>query len=614
VENAQDGIYQSTPQGKFLYANPALLQMLGYSNLSEITGNFDVRDIYADPAQREEFKSELNRNGSVRNFNCRLKTKDGRILSVMENALIIMKPDNTLVYEGFLRDFTDYEVLKEDLKSSQNFASELMDKANMLVAIADSDNDVFFWNLKAEQVTGYKRSDLIGHPDLFAEMIGLSDKPAINQSGVFTGDERLHICSFRARSNEEKIIGWTRSLFHTRDLGSLQVFFGIDLTETKKLEERLIEARKMEIFAVFASRVARGFDEVFAKGISSLLSLQKKPEINSELQQYLSELDSSLRSGLQLTQQILSLTKRSEFSYRLINPTDLVEQAVMLLKQTCPANIAIDAAFTVAGAIEAEPAQLYQAILNVALNAIEAMPDGGKLTVRTSRIGPDSLRRPKNGELDEKDFIRIEIEDTGIGIRDEDLKHIFDPFFSTKENGKTRGIGLTLTQKIIQEHHGFLQVESRINQGTTVSIYLPVAKKAAERVAAKQQKPITGSQKQTVMVVDDESIILDLIEDILASDGYKIFTAENGLDAMRIYEVQPMQFDLVILDVIMPKMDGRELFYKMRELNPSVKIIITSGFSKPDIREELLEQGADGFLQKPFTIDVLTNLVHSALE
>jgi len=617
VENAQDGIYQSTPQGKIVYANPAFLQMLGFRELSEATGKFDARDLYSDPSRREEFVSQMNRNGSVRNFHCALRTKDNRSLSVIENAHIIQKADNSVIYEGILRDVTEAENLRKDLKTSQDFSNELMDKANILIGITDKNYQILFWNQKAQDLSGYSREDFIGNPDLFNKIIGITSNHGTNQSQTLVQNQEknagLQISTFMTDKNDEKIIGWTRTLFQTKDLGALHVFFGIDLTENRRLEERLIEAGKNEVFAVLASRVAQGFDELFTSSISNLTSIQNSSEITALQKNYFIDLESSLRRGLQLTRQLISMTKSSDLSYRPIKPNDLVEQAVILLKQTCPANIIIESELTATGMIEAEPAQLYQAILNIALNALEAMPSGGRLNISTGTAEPDPIHAEAVSGSIQGQRISIVISDTGSGIRDEDKKHIFDPFFSTKENSKTRGIGLTLTQKIVREHRGSLIIDSELNSGTKVTINLPALKKSAPRQPEAKSVRKTDNSQRTVLVVDDESIIRDLIEDLLTDEGYQILLAENGVDAMQIYESHPQNIDLVILDIIMPKMDGRELFFKMRELNPGVKIIITSGFSKPNVKEELMEKGANGFLPKPFTINLLTDLVQSVL-
>lgn len=618
VENAQDGIYQSTPDGKIIYANEALVKMLGYRSFEEMSELCQASDLYVDPRHRDDFKLAIENNRVLRNFSIKLRTKSGDELLVMENTHLVTRFDGIVLYEGIIRNFTEYENLKENLKATRNFADELIEKANIIIAAFDKARKIIIWNQKAEEVTGYSKAEMIGHSDFLEKLhpvaLGFSENfNFFNQSHHDTTNTP-QLLSCRAKNGEERVIGWTQMDLFTLDHGNLNISFGVDLTETRKLEDKLLETQKMEIFAVIASKIAHSFDEVITHIISNLADIKEESHNPLKIKEIIHRVESSLRIGSQLTRQLLSITKKSEAAFRIINPNDLLEQAIMLLRQTCPDNIHVKYELQAHDFIDGEPAQLYQAILNIAINAIEALPEGGQISVTTESVNIKHSRHFANVVTKQNDYLLVKIADNGMGMSSDILKRIFEPFFSTRQDSKTRGIGLTLARKIIHDHHGFLFIESKEFEGTTAFVYLPKRKKT-EILAKPVIAPTSLDAKKwkSVMIVDDEAIIRDLIEDVLSVHGYQVFSAADGFEALKIFELRSQSIDLVILDMIMPQMDGREVFYKIKQLNPNIKIVITSGFSKPNVKEELIGQGADGFLPKPFTIATLTELVENIL-
>jgi CheY-like chemotaxis protein len=262
--------------------------------------------------------------------------------------------------------------------------------------------------------------------------------------------------------------------------------------------------------------------------------------------------------------------------------------------------------------IEADASQMQQVLMNLCVNARDAMPGGGELTITTMRLeAPDAFLRSipegKGGP-----FVRIEIGDTGIGIDKAIRGKIFDPFFTTKEKGKGTGLGLATVYGIVKNHNGFINVESEIGAGTTFSVYLPAVDAPAVKLQEIEARPLGG--RETILVVDDEETIRMLVKDILEEIGYSVLSAGDGFEALELYKEKDGKIGLVILDMTMPGMGGRETFEKLKELNPHVRAILSTGYSEDERARQMLAMGVKAFVQKPYRIDDRASTVRRILD
>jgi CheY-like chemotaxis protein len=262
--------------------------------------------------------------------------------------------------------------------------------------------------------------------------------------------------------------------------------------------------------------------------------------------------------------------------------------------------------------IEADASQIQQVLMNLCVNARDAMPGGGELTITTMRLDtPDAfLRSIPEGKVGP--FVRIEIADTGIGIDRAIRGKIFDPFFTTKEKGKGTGLGLATVYGIVKNHNGFINVESEIGTGTTFSVYIPAVDKAAAKVQEVESRPRGGHE--TILVVDDEETIRLLVQDVLEELGYNVLAAGDGIEAVALYRERIGTIGLVILDMTMPGMGGRETFEKLKELNPRVRAILSTGYSEDERARQMLAMGVKAFVQKPYRTDDLALAVRRILD
>jgi signal transduction histidine kinase/CheY-like chemotaxis protein len=415
------------------------------------------------------------------------------------------------------------------------------------------------------------------------------------------------------RHGEELII--SLSLYAEQDdTGAVAGYDGfiIDITDKKRLEERLMRSQKLEAVGTLAAGMAHDFNNLLTAilGYSGIM-LMKVPE-DDPLYRPISVINEAAKRGADLGRKILTLTRKEKMDARQVDLNDLLMHALDLLRTSFPADVELvtrlDSALP---RTTADPSQLHQVIMNLAVNAKDAMPDGGRLTLETS------IASPSNGinafaPAAATGFIKFSVSDTGSGIDAGTQAKIFDPFFTTKEVGKGTGLGLYIVHSIVSNHGGYINVYSEQDQGTRFNIYLPVAKGAAEDV---QREAADLGGTETILVIDDEPDVRELCKDMLCPLGYTLLLAENGSAGINLYRERGQEISLVILDMIMPRMGGNEVFHALRTINQNAKVLLYSGYSHNNFAgiNQLLEHGAAGFVQKPFTLQDLGTAIRKAL-
>jgi CheY-like chemotaxis protein len=262
-------------------------------------------------------------------------------------------------------------------------------------------------------------------------------------------------------------------------------------------------------------------------------------------------------------------------------------------------------------AIEADPGQIEQMLLNLFVNAADAMSRGGDLILKTMNTNHKDMRGkvydPKPGK-----YVLLTVSDTGTGMDKETMERIFDPFFTTKEMGRGTGLGLASSYGIIKAHGGYIDAESKKGQGTTFSIYLPASEKEIEQVVKTAEGVIEGTG--TVLLVDDEEVILGVGQDLLRAMGYRVLLARDGKEALQVYRKNRDDIEIVLLDMVMPNMSGGEAFDRMKEIDPNVKVLLSSGYSIDGEATEILGRGCEGFIQKPFNMEELSAKIREILD
>ncbi len=391
-----------------------------------------------------------------------------------------------------------------------------------------------------------------------------------------------------------------------------------DITERRifeqqkaKLEKRLQQARKMEVLGQLAGGIAHSFNNILMaiQGNTSLMLLKTVPS-HSHYEKLMS-IEEQVRSASKLTAQLLGYARKGRYDVKRFDLNRVVEETSEILGKT---KIGVTIHKELAEglfAIEADEAQLKQILFDLYLNAAEAMIDSGDLFLKTTNVTHKDI---KSNEYDPKpgNYVLLTITDTGVGMDKSTKEFIFDPFFTTKHMGMGTGLGLASAYGIISGHGGYIDVESKRGYGSTFSIYLPASVEKVRKVlrTADEITRTTG----TVLLVDDEDIVLEVEKEMVETLGYEVLTAGNGKEAVEVYKKKWDKIDLVLMDMVMPNMGGGEAYDRMKEINPRVKVLLSSGYSLDGEAKKILARGCDGFIQKPCTIKVLFKKIREILD
>jgi PAS domain S-box-containing protein len=374
----------------------------------------------------------------------------------------------------------------------------------------------------------------------------------------------------------------------------------VDITDKKKLEETLIQAQKMESVGLLAGGIAHDFNNILT-GVLGYASLIKGNLNDADkLGRYADLVEKSASRAAALTQQLLGFARKGKYKVEPVNINDILRELIAFLRETFDRKIDIN--FDPAQdlpVVRGDSTQIYQAILNICINARDAMPEGGRLYIRTER---HVLQREKIMDffkVPQGEYARINITDTGSGMSPSVRRRIFEPFFTTKAVGKGTGLGLAMVYGIVKNHNGYLDVYSEPGMGTTMRFYIPAAQ-AATGCNLELMTAGGRSRKGTVLLIDDEEVIRELGKDILEAYNYSAFLASNGDEGIAVFRERKDDIQLVVLDMVMPGKNGKQVFGELRSIRPDVKVLISSGHDKDEYFQEMFDSGAVGFLQKPF--------------
>jgi PAS domain S-box-containing protein len=399
--------------------------------------------------------------------------------------------------------------------------------------------------------------------------------------------------------------------FSEGDLTELQVYLFND-TKRKRLEQQLIQAQKMEGLGTLAGGIAHDFNNILAiiLGYTNRLeTLDSKAETSRSVK----IIKEAVERGAALVQQLLTSARQTEARFSALDLNGLVTELEKMLQATFPKMIRFELRLQPdLPLITADRSQIHQVLLNLCVNARDAMKDGGTLMLETSMTPGTELMESFTG-AGTQDYACIRVRDTGIGMTRQVKSHIFEPFFTTKERSKGTGLGLSVVYGVVNNHRGFIQVETEPNAGTTFTVYLPVKHSADEAGGAVVQVVRKQNAPQTILLVEDEEMLRELGVTILESEGYRVIAAKDGMEAVELFEIHRDDIGLVVCDLGLPRLGGREAFLKMKESRPGVRAIVASGYLEPMIRSEMLKAGVLDTIQKPYDFNDLLTKIRSAI-
>jgi PAS domain S-box-containing protein len=493
------------------------------------------------------------------------------------------------------------------------------------VATATPEGEITYLNLAGRRLIGWREDEPLDgkrirdiQPKWVLQLIREQAGPDSTREGIWEGETAV-IAKDGGEIPVSQVI-----LAHRSAAGEIDFFSTIirdlrsriETEETlRAIEEHLEHSRKMEAIGQLAGGVAHDFNNILMgiMGNAELLAVLL-PEGSKEAERAREILGASEKAAA-VTRQLLTFSRKGSFTTELVDLREVVRSVINLISRSIDRRIEVDyRAMDEPAAVMADPSQIENAILNLAVNARDAMPDGGHLVVTVGRtvIDPESLEALSD-ELVAGDYVEVTVRDTGIGIPEDLQDRIFDPFFTTKGPGQGTGLGLATAYGCVRNHKGRITVSSEPGLGSEFRVVLPMCDAASDAGAESFEQPELEAGEGHLMVVDDESMVREILRESLQSLGYRVTTCRDGAEALERYRSEGAEIDLVVLDLIMPKLNGADVFRELRKVNPGVRVLLSSGFSPDAESQQLIEEGALGFLVKPFTLGELAETVRHAL-
>ena len=510
------------------------------------------------------------------------------------------------------RDITERRRAEEQILEQ----AELLDKATDAIVVCDLHGKILFWNMGAERMYGWSREEMLGqnlgdnlylNPAAFTEIIDT----------VLVHGEASGEVEHTTRDNQGLVADarWTL-LYDKYNAPKSVLAIHTDVTEKRTIESHLMRAQRMESIGTLAGGIAHDLNNILTPILTSIEILKLETETDGRARKVLDTIERSSRRGADIVRQVLSFARGIQGKRVEIQPKRLLSDIGTLITDTFPKNIRLQLSLPKSEwPILGDPTLLHQVLLNLSVNARDAMPQGGTLAIGADNVVVDektarSYERGKPGR-----YVVISVADTGDGIPAAIREKIFEPFFTTKEVGKGTGLGLSTVLTIVKSHHGFLDVQGNGDGGTIFKVFLPTIEAATPKAPESEVLPnMPRGNGETILIVDDEPSILAITGDTLETFGYRVLEARNGAEALAIYQQHQDEIAVVLTDLTMPILDGSATIRELVKLNPAIKIIASSGFKTGQTGPIFLPTPKRLFLAKPYTAESLLKTVRKILD
>lgn len=617
VENSSDGITMMDAAGNIQYVGPSTERMIGWTS-EELIGRNAFELIF--PEDHELIRTKLTRlvktPGGRESAEYRTFVKDGSIRWIEAVGTNLLHNENVRAIVVNYRDITERREAEKLLRESEEHYRRFFEEDLTADFISTPDgrlldcNPAFlrvFGFESVEEALNYNIDQLYPDPHDRETMLRLLKKKKrleYYESELQRVDgKRIHVV--------ENIIG----RFDAKgELIKIQRYL-FDDTQRKQLQHQLLQSQKMESLGTLAGGIAHDFNNILGIILGHTSLLEKDLDKPEKLRERIQAISKGVQRGVSVVRQLLTFARKTDVLMESVNVNTIIQEIVALLKETIPKVITINVELdNNIPSIKADSNQLHQALLNLSVNARDAMSSSGTLTFASSTVSNTELNERFAGARAER-YVRITVSDTGSGMDDVTRTRIFEPFFSTKERGKGTGLGLSVVHGVVGNHQGFIDVESTPGVGSSFHLYFPVQTRTIESVMKRkeQEREVVGGS-ETILFVEDEDLLRELTRSVLIEKGYVVLEASDGEEALRIYAERKDLVSVILSDMGLPKLGGYDLFRKLKKINPSVKVILASGFIEPHLKKQVLADGAKRFVRKPYEPKEVLRAIREVLD
>lgn len=609
IESNVIGVVFSRIDGTITDANDAFLQIIGYDRTDLETGNLNWQTI--TPPEYAHLNqiaiAELSISGSFNAFEKQYFRQDGSRISVMIGGASLDESKQAIV--SFVLDLTQHKQAEDKIREQ----AALLNITTDAILVRDLDNKIHYWNKGAENIYGWKveeaieqdANQLLYRPDL-EDQLKVAQK-SLKDLGSWQGE------LYQVNKQGKEIIVSSRWTLMSDPQGNPKSVLTVntDITEKKQLESQFLRTQRLESLGTLAGGIAHDLNNILAPvlAIAQLLKL-KFPDADEQSKHLFEIIETNTKRGAALVKQVLQFARGVEGKRAIVQIKHLIYEVNQIVEKTFPKSIELETNLArELWLVSGDVTHLHQMLMNLVVNARDAMPNGGKLTISAENFFVDQHFARMNLDASVGPYIKLTVKDTGSGMSAEIVDRIFEPFFTTKDIGKGTGLGLSTVRGIVKSHAGFIDVFSKVGEGTEFKVYLPTVE-ASVSPSAEPLNSLNGNA-EWILVVDDERAILETTKVSLETYNYHVLTASDGIEAISLCAKHKNKIAVALVDMMMPSMDGFTTIQALQKISPQIKAIAISGFVSNDKLREA--NGIKHFIVKPYTIQELMQMIQNIL-